>query len=177
MYYNGVLLDDSKLLVITVIMTFILIVFVSALAVYFIFIRNMSTTSEKKEAKRIKRLENDAKDKPELQKQLNKLKRKRSNRNKREGKSIWLDILIAVIATVAICLNLFLAVIPGWTDYTLKDYAVYTGSYESTYSNKCYYTILPDGTQITGGRFNRGTNYGTVIYAKRSKILIKIINN
>jgi hypothetical protein len=185
MYYNGVLLDDSKLLGITIIMTFILIVFVSALAVYFIFIRNMSATSEKKEAKRIKRLENDAKDKPELQKQLNKLKRKRSNRNKREGKSIWLDILIAVIATVAICLNLFLAVIPGWTDYTLKDYVVYTGSYETVHSStggyygivrrgNTFYTVLPDGTRIDGASHS-GTNYGTVIYSKRSLILIDII--
>ena len=175
MYYNGTLLNDSRLLFITIVMTILLIVFIAALAVYFIFIRNFSTTSTKKESERIKRLEKDAKENSALKKQLDKLKRKRANRNKRAGNSIWLDVIVSVLASFCIFLNLFCCVIPGWTDYALKDYVVYTGSYESTYTSKSYYTILPDGTQITGGRFNRGTNYGTVIYAKRSLILIDII--
>ena len=77
MYYNGTLLNDSRLLTITIAMTILLIVTIAAFAAYFIFIRNISTNSEKKEAKRIKRLEKDVQENPELQKQLNKLKRKR----------------------------------------------------------------------------------------------------
>ena len=185
MYYNGTLLNDSRLLTITIAMTILLIVTIAAFAAYFIFIRNISTNSEKKEAKRIKRLEKDAQDNPELQKQLNKLKRKRSNRNKRDGNGIWLDIFVSVLASALILINLFGYVVPGWTDYTLKDYVVYTGTYETSssntggykivYSGKQLYTILPDGTQIMGGSFNSGNNYGTVIYSKRSLILIDII--
>lgn len=175
MYYNGTLLDDGRLLFVTIVMTILLIVFIAALAVYFIFIRNFSTTSTKKESERIKRLEKDAKENSALKKQLDKLKRKRANRNKRVGNSIWLDVIVSVLASFCIFLNLFCCVIPGWTDYALKDYVVYTGSYESTYTSKSYYTILPDGTEITGGRFNEGSHHGTVIYSKRSLILIDII--
>ena len=82
MYYNGALLDDSRLLGITIIMTILLIVFIAALAVYFIFIRNISTN--KKETERIKRLKKDVNENPALQKQFDKLKRKRANRKKRE---------------------------------------------------------------------------------------------
>ena len=107
MYYNGTLLDDGRLLFVTIVMTILLIVFIAALAVYFIFIRNFSTTSTKKEAERIKRLEKDAKENPALQKRLDKLKRKRANRNKRDGNSIWLDIFASVLASGLIFINLF----------------------------------------------------------------------
>ena len=174
MYYNGTLLNDSRLLFITIVMTILLIVFIAALAVYFIFIRNFSTTSTKKEAKRIKRLEKDVQENPALQKQLDKLKRKRANRNKREGNSIWLDILISVLASFCIFFNLFYCVIPCWTDYALKDYVVYTGSYTENYQGYDQRnTILDDGTRITGIAHS-GKNRGTVIYSKRSKILITI---
>ena len=187
MVYNGVMLDDGRLLFVTIVMTILLIVFIAALAVYFIFIRNFSTTSTKKESERIKRLEKDAKENSALKKQLDKLKRKRANRNKRAGNSIWLDVIVSVLASFCIFLNLFCCVIPGWTDYLLKDYVVYTGSYETVHSStggyygivrrgNTFYTVLPDGTRIDGASHS-GTNYGTVIYAKRSKILIKIINN
>ena len=175
MHYDGALLDDSRLLGITIIMTILLIVFIAALAVYFIFIRSFSTTSTKKEAERIKRLEKDAKETPALQKQLDKLKRKRANRNKRDGNSILLDLIVSVLVSFCIFLNLFCCVIPGWTDYALKDYVVYTGEYKSTYTAKSYYTILPDGTEITGSSLNEGSHHGTVIYSKRSLILIDII--
>ena len=175
MYYNGTLLDDGRLLFVTIVMTILLIVFIAALAVYFIFIRNFSTTSTKKEAERIKRLEKDAKENPALQKQLDKLKRKRANRNKRDGNSIWLDVIVSVLASFCIFFNLFCCVIPGWTDYTLKDYVVYTGEYDEIfrgYRNRR--TILADGTCISGIAYTN-KNYGTVIYSKRSLILIDII--
>ena len=174
MYYNGTLLNDSRLLTITIAMTILLIVTIAAFAEYFIFIRNMSTNSEKKEAERIKRLEKDVQDNPELQKQLNKLKRKRSNRNKRDGNSIWLDILVSVIASGLIFINLFGYVIPGWQDYTSKDYVVYTGEYDEIYQGHHKgRTILADGTILDGVAYSNN-NYGTVIYSKRSKILITI---
>jgi hypothetical protein len=173
MYYNGTMLDDSRLLFITIIMTVILIVTIAAFAAYFIFIRNISTNSEKKEAKRIKRLEKDVQENPELQKQLNKLKRKRSNRNKRDGNGIWLDIFVSVLASSLILINLFGYVVPGWQDYALKDYVVYTGEYDEILQGRHRRTILADGTSLDGVAYSN-KNYGTVIYSKRSKILITI---
>ena len=174
MHYNGTLLDDSRLLAITIAMTILLIVFIAALAVYFIFIRNFSTNSTKKEAERIKRLEKNLQENPALQKQLDKLKRKRANRNKREGNGILLDVIVSVLASFCIFINLFYCIIPGWQDYTLKDYVVYTGSYTENYQGyNSKRTILDDGTHITGIAHS-GKNYGTVIYSKKSKILITI---
>ena len=54
----------------------------------------------------------------------------------------------------------------------MKDYAVSTGTYTVTHQHKAYWIELEDGTTLQSGGAPEGEYTGTVIYARRSKIVV-----
>lgn len=70
---------------------------------------------------------------------------------------------------------LFLCVIPGWTDYILKDYEIYDGEFEVVRYTRRNYIIFEDGTSISGSLgMERGTYNRKIVYSSRSKIALGV---
>lgn len=169
--YNGIDISDTRLLVLNIVYSVLLLltIFIGIVAcISFYDKENLKT------AKRIKALKEKALTDPVAEKQLQKLQRKYN----RKVKNVRLDKIITLsLLTLLVLLNLFLCVIPGWTDYIQKDYVVFDGS--SLVENGFYVhkftsssrIILADGTKLTGSLgLEDGEHHGRIVYSKRTKI-------
>lgn len=83
-----------------------------------------------------------------------------------------------MIIILLVCLNIFCLsalVVPAWYDYFCKDYICYTGEFEVTFENKKWWIKLEDGTDIRSRDLDEGSYYGTIVYARNSKVLLGIL--
>ena len=171
--YSGIEINEGKLLANNIVFTFILL-FLIAIGVFALFVYRDQENVKAKE--RFKHLESKAKTDPNAQKQLEKLKRKR---NKRKKDGILDKVLIFSLLLVLFSITLFVAVIPGWTDYIKKDYVIYGGDLSVEYEVHRYIrtsTItLEDGTVLTGAfGLEDGKHTEAIVYSRRTKIVIGI---
>ena len=171
--YSGIEINEGKLLANNIVFTLILL-FIIAIGVFAFFV--YQNRENKKTKGRIKHLEAKAKTDPIAQKQLERLNRKR---NKRKKDGILDKVLIFSLLLVLFSITLFVAVIPGWTDYVKKDYVVYGGDLSVEYEVHRYIkssTItLKDGTILTGVfGLDEGTHTEAIVYSRRTKIVIGI---
>ena len=171
--YSGIEVNEGKLLANNIVFTFILL-FLIAISVFALFVFRDRENVKAKE--RFKHLKSKAKTDPNAQKQLNKLERKRKKR-KKDG--ILDKVIIFSLLLVLISISLFVAVIPGWTDYIKKDYVVYSGDLSVEYEVHRYIrsaTItLEDGTVLTGAfGLGDGKHTEAIVYSRRTKIVIGI---
>jgi hypothetical protein len=171
--YSGIEINEGKLLANNIVFTLILL-FIIAIGVFAFFVyRNRENKNTKD---RIKHLEAKAKTDPIAQKQLERLNRKR-NKRKKDGildKALTFSLLLVLFS-----ITLFVAVIPGWTDYVKKDYVVYGGDLSVEYEVHRYIrssTItLKDGTVLTGAfGLDEGKHTEVIVYSRRTKIVIGI---
>ena len=105
-----------------------------------------------------------------LEKNKNKLirKLKRMHKEKLGEMVVYFGAL-----TVVFLLNLCVMVIPGWLDYSRKDYVEYEGTFECVKAGKNSHMRLADGTKTDGAfGLREGEYYGTVVYSKRTKITL-----
>ena len=80
-------------------------------------------------------------------------------------------IVIICVLIALLTLLLSVALVPGWADYTKKDYVEYVGEFECQRNGKAVFTYLPDGTKLEGAYgLDEGEYYGRVVYSKRTKI-------
>ena len=80
-------------------------------------------------------------------------------------------IVIICVLIALLTLLLSVALVPGWADYTKKDYVEYVGDFECQRNGKAVFTYLPDGTKLEGAYgLDEGEYYGRVVYSKRTKI-------
>ena len=171
--YSGIKINEGKLLANNIVFTLILL-FIIGIGIFAFFVyRNRENDKTKN---RIKHLEAKAKTDSIAQKQLEKLKRKR---NKRKKDGVLDKALIFSLLLVLFAVTLFVAVIPGWTDYVKKDYIVYGGDlcveYEVHRHIRSSTIILEDGTVLTGVfGLDDGKHTETIVYSRRTKIVIGI---
>jgi len=171
--YNGIHINEGKLLADNIIFTLILLLTIAIAAFAFLTYRN---SENKKMKDRIKRLKAMAKIDTNVNRQLKKLERKQK---KQKNHSLLEKALIFSLLFALILINLFVAVIPGWTDYVKKDYVVYGGDLDLEYTVHRYIkssTItLEDGTVLSGiFGLDEGKHFETIVYSKRTKIVLGI---
>ena len=74
---------------------------------------------------------------------------------------------------VLVFVNLLVCVIPGWTDYITKDYAVYSGNVSVDKVLRTSQITLEDGTVLTGSLgLEKGQHNIQLVYSKRTKIAL-----
>ena len=168
--FNGISIFEYRLLAQSIIFTLLFLVLTVTLA--FLLYASLKMKSPK-ERQRIKKLKEKAASDELAKKQLEKIERRNKRRRKRNKKDIVADTVIWCLSICFAVAILALCVIPGWTDYIVKDYIVYTG--EITVYNQWNRSRieLDDGTTIWGrGDFAEEDTYGTVIYSRRTKLFI-----
>ncbi|MBE6671989.1 MAG: hypothetical protein E7599_00505 [Ruminococcaceae bacterium] len=165
--YHGIQISQTRLIANNIIFTCLLLITVGLGIWYLIFTH---TSGNLKDRKRIKRLKQKANRDPYAEKQLQKLKRKQKSVKKT---SLSTDILVWSLLIVLLSLNLFLAIIPGWTDYIKKDYVVYEGSFVVDRYTRGSHINLEDGTRLTGALdLGEGEHTGRIVYSRRTKIAL-----
>ncbi len=172
--YNGIEIDDTKLLIWVIISTLgLLFTVITGVVAYFYFYDKENSTN----AKIIKELREKAVSDPIASKRLRKMERK----HKRKTKNDRLDkILVFSLISVLLFINIIFGVIPTWTDYIKKDYIVYEGNISVEHDIGFRYTktstiTLDDGKTITGTlRLEEGQYYKRIVYSKRSEIPLGI---
>ncbi|MBQ3003043.1 MAG: hypothetical protein IJD82_04870 [Clostridia bacterium] len=168
--FGGIPIWEFKLLIL--VGAFLLMFFVLVGAVAF-WVYTLLCGRNKKDKERIERLKAKAPDDETAAKVLAKLERKRKRRRERNRASLVYEIVLFVLVACVAVASLVLFVIPGITDYVCKDYVVYTGSFEVRGTMRRSRIVLEDGTTLSGDAgFENGKAYGTVVYAKRTKLVL-----
>ena len=175
MPYNAIEINDTKLLVWVIVFSLILLfTIIVGIVAYFVF----NNKENSKNAKRIRALREKATTDPIAEKRLRKMER----RHKRNLKNDKVDrILVFALILILTFANLFLCVIPGWSDYINKDYVVYDGTLSvecSIYVHKYLRTstiTLEDGTVLAGSLgLEEGQHNKRIVYSKRTEIALWI---
>jgi len=164
--FQGISISESRLLAGAIIFTVMLLIFVAIIVVYSLMLISMRNP---KARRRIKNLQKRAENDEGARKQLEKLEAKNKRRKRRNIHGLIGDVFVYVLALGFSVLIIFAAVVPSWTDYALKDYAVYTGEFSVYRTGRYSHIVLGDGTAVTGvGIFDVEDTHGTVVYSKRS---------
>lgn len=162
----GIAISEGRLLGITILLTVLLLV---SVAVFFVVIYVFRDEEHKKTKDRLRQLQAKPHKGPSTYRNIQKLQRK-MQKSKGDRRTAWLVYTLSVLLIVGL---LAFCVIPGWTDYARKDYAVYEGSFTCEFREKNMCVVLDDGTVLTGGiGIAEGTYYGKIVYAKRMKITL-----
>lgn len=168
--YNGISISEYRLPVMYII--YILLAVALIIAASFLLYQILSDR-DKKAIQRIKKLRTKAETDEQATKQLAKMERKiKKRRKKSKSDLIYYVFLFAMV----IGFELFIiigGIAPLITDHIVKDYVVYTGEIKVCDNFKRPYIELEDGTIVRGGTIlSEEDTYGTVVYAKRSKIAL-----
>lgn len=173
--YNGIEIDDTKLLIWVIISTLgLLFTVITGVVACFCFYDKENSTN----AKRIKELRKKAVSDPIAAKRLVKMERKHKRKTKNDRLH---KILVFSLISVLLFINIIFCVIPIWTDYIKKDYIVYEGNISVEHdtvfvfptSRKTSTFTLDDGKEISGSlALEEGQYYKIIVYSKRSEILL-----
>ena len=168
--YNGILISEYRLPAMYII--YILLAVALLIAALFLLYQILSDR-DKKSAQRMKMLREKASTDEQAAKQLAKMERKIKRRRKKNRSDL---IFYVFLFAMVIGFELFIVIggiAPLVTDHIVKDYVVYTGEIKVCDNFKRPYIELEDGTIVRGGTvLSEEDTYGTVVYAKRSKIAI-----
>ena len=168
--YNGMSISEYRLPVMYII--FILLAVALIIAASFLLYQILSDR-DKKAIQRIKKLRTKAETDEKAAKQLTKMENKIKRQKRKKRGDIIYHIFLFVLT---FGLELFIiigGIAPLVTDHVVKDYVVYTGEIKVCDNFKRPYIELEDGTIVRGGtELTEEDTYGTVIYAKRSKIAL-----
>ena len=127
----------------------------------------------KKLRSKIKKLRTKAETDEQAAKQLTKMERKIKRQKRKKRGDIIYHIFLFVLAFGFELFIIIGGIAPLVTDHIVKDYVVYTGEIKVCDNFKRPYIELEDGTIVRGGtELTEEDTYGTVIYAKRSKIAL-----
>ncbi|MBR2622014.1 MAG: hypothetical protein IKC97_06530 [Clostridia bacterium] len=150
--FHSIPIEEYRLLASNIIFTLLLVIAVVAMGV---LIYTIVSGREQKTGK----------------KQLKKLQQQRKRRRKNSRADLFCDMFILTLSVCFISFLLVAIIIPGWTDYIVKDYIVYIGEFEvDRPSMKSAFIVLEDGTTLQGGLgLDEGRGEGTIVYAKRSR--------
>ena len=168
--YNGISISEYRLPALYII--YILLA-VALLVAALVLLCQILRDRDKKSSKRMKILREKALTDEQAAKQLAKMERKiKRRRKKNRGNFISYMFLFAMVIGVELFVIIG-CIAPLVTDHIVKDYVVYTGEIKVCDNFKRPYIELEDGTVVRGGTIlSEEDTYGTVVYAKRSKIAL-----
>ena len=168
--YNGIPISEYRLPAVYII--YILLAVALLVAAVFLLYQILSSR-DKKSAQRMKRLRERAVTDEQAAKQLAKMERKiKRRRKKNRGNFIYYMFLFAMVIGVELFIIIG-GIAPLVTDHIVKDYVVYTGEIKVCDNFKRPYIELENETIVRGGTIlSEEDTYGTVVYAKRSKIAL-----
>ena len=170
--YMGVPITEYRLLMHCIIFTVMFVLLTVAIS---FGIGASLSMKNKKDRQHVRRLKRRAKNEEIAKAQLDKIKRKNKRRRREHRGRVFAEILLWALFIAIAAALLVLCVIPGWMDYILKDYTVYTGEIKVYDQMKNSRIELADGTTVWGnGDFDPDDTYGTVVYAKRSNRLLGV---
>lgn len=179
-YYQGIPISEGKLIVYAIVATIFTAILIAAAILHLYQLTDPKNKKKAKELAHQKKLRMRADSDPVAKAQLEKLERK-SKKTKQQNK--WLIVgNVALLSLIFLCVaaNIIGILVPVTMDLVCKDYVLYTGelSYQDTVMGTRVFTrrtdlVLADGTALTGtAGFSKEDTYGTVVYAKRSKIAL-----
>lgn len=168
--FEGIPIREQPLLIRSIAFT---VLFLLALAVSGLLLWVVLSSRDRKALAHLRRLRKRAETDPVAQKRLERLERRRKRRRKQSRAEriteFALLFMVVGIAVAALCAG----VIPCWTDYVRKDHVVYTGEIEVVRYTRHAYVRLRDGTTLAGGfRLDESDTQATVVYARRSHVLL-----
>ena len=168
--YNGISISEYRLPALYII--YILLA-VALLVAALVLLCQILSDRDKKAIQRIKKLRIKAETDEQAAKQLAKMERKiKRRRKKNRGDFICYMFLFAMVIGVELFIIIG-GIAPLVTDHIVKDYVVYTGEIKVCDNFKRSYIELENGTVLRGGTIlSEEDTYGTVVYAKRSKIAL-----
>ena len=168
--YNGISISEYRLPVTYII--YILLAVALMVAALFLLYQILSGRDQKS-LQRMKKLRAKAEIDEQAAKQLTKMERKiKRQKRKKRGDIIYHIFLFVLVFGVELFIIIG-GIVPLATDHIVKDYVVYTGEIKVCDNFKRPYIELEDGTIVSGvTELTEEDTYGTVIYAKRSKIAL-----
>ena len=168
--YNGISISEYRLPVIYII--YILLAVALMVAALFLLYQILSDRDQKS-LQRMKKLRAKAEIDEQAAKQLAKMERKKKRQKKKNrGNIIYYIFLFSLVVGFELFIIIG-GIAPLVTDHVVKDYVVYTGEIKVCDNFRRPYIELEDGTIVRGGtELTEEDSYGTVIYAKRSKIAL-----
>lgn len=146
---------------------------VALLVAALVLLYQILSDRNKKSAQRLRTLRQKAVTDEQAAKQLAKMERKIKKRRKKNRSDLFYYVFLFAMV---IGFELFIiigGIAPLVTDHIVKDYVVYTGEIKVCDNFKRPYIEFEDGTIVRGGTIlSEEDTYGTVVYAKRSKIAL-----
>ena len=168
--YNGMSISEYRLPVMYTIYIFLAVALI--IAASFLLYQILSDR-DKKSLQRMKKLREKAETDEQAAKQLAKMERKNKRQKKKNRGNVIYHIFLFVLVFGFELFIIIGGIAPLVTDHVVKDYVVYTGEIKVCDNFRRPYIELEDGTIIRGGtELTEEDSYGTVIYAKRSKIAL-----
>ncbi len=172
---NGIPLNEWQLLLHFSIFAIMSIIMLGASA-FLLWYTTIQRTN-KKGNERIQKLKERAETDEKARVQLEKLQRKRRRKKARDKPQLIREIAFFLLVFGLGIFILCVGVIPALTDYIKKDYVVYSGNFTIEITGNGRHSsrdiILEDGTRLDGtAGLHRDDFFGTVIYAKRSKMTL-----
>ena len=169
--FEGIEIAEYKLIAYLCLNALIALVLAAAVG-FWIYLR--ITGRNKKERAHIQKLKERAPTDARAAAQLAKIERRAQRRRKRNRESRISEIALIGIAGV-LCVVMVVSAVPCAIDYARKDYVVYTGDFVVRGVRRRATVLLEDGTVLSGGAaLERGEHHGTLVYAKRSEIVLGI---
>ena len=172
--YMGIPISEHRFLTHTILFT---VLFALLLAAAFIWMALSLSMKNKKDRQHVRNLKRRAKNDDVAKKQLEKIKRKNKRRRYGHKGRVVVEIVCWMLFIAFAAVLLLWCVIPGWMDFIKKDYVVYTGGIKVVGSLRQSHVELEDGTVVWGrGVLNADDTHGTVVFAKRSKMLLGAVD-
>ena len=176
--YGAELVKEWCLLAMNIFSTLLLIPLIACgIAGFFLFFDKDDIRKNRKIKERLKKLESIVENNETAQNNLEKSKNRLKRKLRKFGKEMLPErcVFFATLI-ITVFLDLCILVVPGWLDYSKKDYVEYEGSFEYVQGRKRKYSsisYLADGTKVSGSlELDDGEYYGTIVYSKRMKIVI-----
>lgn len=176
--YEGIPIDESGLIMGVIFSSVFSVLMLGLVLFWVIFHHRLHWKGiSPKEKCRMEKMASCAENNEWMQKELAKRKRKEI-RQKKRARIEWAEIAAVLVLLTAIFLwGLLGLTVPTWMDYCQKDYAVYAGKFEVTYSKRHLWVELDNGEDLMGVDLPEGTYNGTIVYSKRSKIVLASVGD
>ncbi len=175
LYHGAVVVNDGWLLAMNILFTVLLVSIIACgVAAFFVFFDKDDIRKNRRIKERLKKLESVVENNETAQNKLEKSKDKlrRKLRKTRKEKLVEMGVYYGAL-TIVFLLILCVMVIPGWLDYSRKDYVEYEGAFECVKAGRNSHMSLADGTKTDGAYgLSEGEYYGTVVYSKRTKLTL-----
>lgn len=182
--FQGIPLNETKLLVLIsfdCFLSLVLLGFIVWISVHLIHEKRYSSSSESKAEMRIKKLKQRAKNDPAAEKELARRLRRQKSKTRDKNRYFFSQTALLLLLVIMLAITVYLP-FEVILDYQQKDYVIYKGSFEYVYNSYARYgtgkdIYLPDGTSLSAAPNSwnvNGTYSGTLVYAKRSGIVLGI---